>query len=86
MRDDCTRERQHEDTTARGGDCTTARIHEYDMEKIRSHKDLKVFQLAYECALELHEISKSFPPEEKYSYPVKYLSRQTINLCSNCSS
>jgi four helix bundle protein len=37
------------------------------MEKIRSHRDLKVYQLAFEAALQIHEISKSFPSEEKYS-------------------
>ena len=31
------------------------------------YRDLKVYQLAYKLALEIHEISKSFPPEEKYS-------------------
>ena len=37
------------------------------MEKIRSHRDLKVYQLAFEAALQIHEISKSFPSKEKYS-------------------
>lgn len=30
-------------------------------------KDLKVYQLAYKLAMEIFEISKSFPKEEIYS-------------------
>jgi len=33
----------------------------------RGYRDLKVYQLAYQLALEIHEITKSFPKEEKYS-------------------
>ena len=33
----------------------------------RGYRDLKVYQLAYSLAIELFEISKTFPPEEKYS-------------------
>jgi four helix bundle protein len=31
------------------------------------YKDLKVYQLAYKLAMEIFELSKSFPKEEKYS-------------------
>ncbi|MFA9392691.1 MAG: four helix bundle protein [Prolixibacteraceae bacterium] len=46
------------------------------MDKIRSHKDLKVYQLAFESAIQVHRLTMSFPVEEKYSlidqiYPVK---------------
>ena len=37
------------------------------MELIRNHKDLKVYNLAFEAAMEIFELSKSFPKEEKYS-------------------
>lgn len=33
----------------------------------RGYRDLKVYQLAYQLALEIYEITKSFPKEEKYS-------------------
>jgi four helix bundle protein len=33
----------------------------------RGYKDLKVFQLSYKLAMEIYEITKSFPKEEKYS-------------------
>lgn len=34
---------------------------------LRGHRDLKVFQLAYDLAMEIFHLSKSFPAEEKYS-------------------
>ena len=37
------------------------------MELIRNHKDLKVYNLAFEAAIDIFELSKSFPKEEKYS-------------------
>jgi len=40
------------------------------MDKIRTHKDLQVYQLAFQAALEIYQISKSFPQEEKYSLTV----------------
>ena len=34
---------------------------------IKSHKDLRVYQMAFEAAMQIFESSKKFPPEEKYS-------------------
>ena len=33
----------------------------------RGHRDLKVFQLAYQLAMEIFRLTKSFPREELYS-------------------
>ena len=33
----------------------------------RGYKDLKVYQLSYKLAMEIFEITKSFPKEERYS-------------------
>jgi four helix bundle protein len=33
----------------------------------KGYRDLKVYQLAYKLAMEIFEISKTFPREEKYS-------------------
>jgi len=33
----------------------------------KGYKDLKVYQLAYRLAIELFEITKTFPKEERYS-------------------
>ena len=35
--------------------------------KIRKHKDLEVYKLAFETAMEIFELTKSFPKEERYS-------------------
>lgn len=35
--------------------------------KSNGYKDLKVFQISYKCAMEIYEITKTFPKEEKYS-------------------
>jgi len=37
------------------------------MEKIRTHKDLEVFQLSFEAGMDVFKISKLFPKEETYS-------------------
>jgi four helix bundle protein len=39
----------------------------FKMEKIRTHKDLKVYQLSFEAGMQIFETSKSFPKEEMYS-------------------
>lgn len=33
----------------------------------RGYRDLKVYALAYQLALDIHEITKRYPKEEKYS-------------------
>ncbi len=35
--------------------------------RIKTHKELVVFQSAIELAIRIHKLSKNFPPEEKYS-------------------
>ena len=52
------------------------------MDKIRTHKDLQVYQLAFQSALEIYQISKSFPPEEKYSL-TDQIRRSSRSVCSN---
>lgn len=37
------------------------------MSELVGHRGLKVFQLSYQLAMEIFEISKSFPKEETYS-------------------
>ena len=34
---------------------------------LTGHKSLRVYQLAYELAMEIYHLTKSFPAEEKYS-------------------
>ncbi len=33
----------------------------------RGYRDLNVYQMAYQLALDIHEITKNFPKEKKYS-------------------
>jgi len=37
------------------------------MNKIRTHKELKVFQLSFNAAMEIFKMTKGFPKEETYS-------------------
>src|ERR1700747_978210 len=50
--------------------------------QIRSAKDLIVYQKAYELAMEIFEISKHFPPEEKYSL-TDQIRRSSRSVCTN---
>lgn len=48
----------------------------------RGYKDLKVYQLAYKLALEIFDISKSFPKEETYSL-TDQIRRASRSICVN---
>ncbi len=40
---------------------------EFNLDAIRDHRDLKVYQKAFQFASKIFDLSKSFPKEEKYS-------------------
>ena len=48
----------------------------------KSAKDLRVYQLAYELAMEIFELSKSWPKEEKYSL-TDQVRRSSRSVCVN---
>lgn len=48
----------------------------------RGFKDLKVYQLAYELAMEIFNLFKDFPKEEKYSL-TDQIRRSSRSVCSN---
>jgi four helix bundle protein len=50
--------------------------------QINSAKDLKVYQEAYALAMEIFEISKRWPSEEKYSL-TDQIRRASRSVCSN---
>jgi four helix bundle protein len=52
--------------------------------KIRVHRELDVYKLAFKCAMEIFEISKSFPKEEKYSL-TDQIRRSSRSVCANIS-
>ena len=52
------------------------------MTNIRSYRELRVYQNAFEAAMTIFEITKSFPQEEKYSM-VDQMRRSSRSVCSN---
>jgi four helix bundle protein len=53
-----------------------------DLKEYRGYKDLKVFQTAYQLSLEIFELTKNFPKEEKYSL-VDQVRRSSRSVCAN---
>ena len=53
-------------------------------EKIRFHFELEVYQLAFDAAMEIFEITKSFPKREVYSI-VSQIRRSSRSVCANLS-
>jgi len=49
---------------------------------IRTHTDLEVYKLAFEAAMRIFELSKTFPKEEKYSI-TDQVRRSSRSVCSN---
>lgn len=52
------------------------------MAQINSFRDLIVYQKAYRLSMEIFELSKSFPKEEKYSL-TDQIRRASRSVCSN---
>jgi four helix bundle protein len=50
--------------------------------KIRSHRDLDVYKMAFEAAMKIFELSKSFPKEETFSL-TDQIRRSSRSVCSN---
>lgn len=51
-------------------------------ERINNHRDLNVYKNRFESALEIFELSKSFPAEEKYSL-TDQVRRSSRSVCAN---
>lgn len=51
-------------------------------DRINTHRDLRVYQNAMEAAMEVFILTKSFPPEEKYSM-VDQIRRSSRSVCAN---
>ena len=51
-------------------------------EKIVRHQDLDVYKKAFDAAMQIFEISKSFPKEETYSL-TDQIRRSSRSVCSN---
>ena len=52
------------------------------MPSIKTHKDLRLYQLAFESAMMIFELSKRFPKEERYSL-TDQIRRSSRSVCAN---
>jgi len=52
------------------------------MEIIKTHKDLQVYRLAFQTAVEIYQVSRFFPSEEKYSL-TDQIRRSSRSVCAN---
>lgn len=50
--------------------------------RIESAKDLRVYKLAYQLAMEVFELTKKFPSEEKYAL-TSQIRRSSRSICLN---
>ncbi|MDN5355000.1 MAG: hypothetical protein PWQ09_1756 [Candidatus Cloacimonadota bacterium] len=50
--------------------------------QIRSAKDLTVYQKAYKLAMEIYELSRDFPQEERYAL-TNQIRRSSRSVCLN---
>jgi four helix bundle protein len=49
---------------------------------VRRHEDLEVYRLSFEAAMQIFEISKRFPVEERYSL-TDQIRRSSRSICAN---
>ena len=52
------------------------------MKLIKSHRELDVYQLAFETAMKIFEVTKRFPKEERYSL-TDQIRRSSRSICAN---
>lgn len=52
------------------------------MAKIATHRDLRVYQASFQAAMAIYQLSKSFPPEEKFSL-TDQVRRSSRSVCAN---
>ena len=51
-------------------------------EKIKTHRDLDVYQMAFDSAMRIFELTKRFPKEETYAL-TDQIRRSSRSVCSN---
>jgi four helix bundle protein len=52
------------------------------MSRIQSHDELDVYEIAFESAMRIYEVSKQFPKEETYSL-TDQIRRSSRSVCAN---
>jgi len=55
---------------------------EQEKKRIKRHTDLEVYQRAFAAAMRIFELSKSFPPAERYSL-TDQVRRSSRSVCAN---
>ena len=50
--------------------------------RIKTHRELEVYQMAFDAAMRIFELSKKFPKEETYSL-TDQIRRSSRSVCSN---
>lgn len=53
-----------------------------EKKRIRTHRDLEVYQIAFDLAMKIFQKSKSFPKEERYSL-TDQVRRSSRSVCTN---
>ena len=53
-----------------------------DKGAVQNYTELRVYQLAFEAAMRIYELSKPWPPEEKYSL-TDQIRRSSRSVCGN---
>ncbi len=51
-------------------------------EAIKDHKDLGIYKITFSVAMEIFELSKNFPAEEKFSL-TNQIRRSSRSVCAN---
>jgi len=64
-----------------GGNCVSG-VNAESGRRIRTYRDLDVYRIAFDLAMELFEISKRFPSEERYSL-VSQVRRSSRSVAAN---
>src|SRR5262245_32892763 len=52
------------------------------MTKIATHRELDVYKIAFEAAMKIFELSKEFPPDEKFSL-TSQIRKSSRSVCAN---
>ncbi len=55
---------------------------EVNQSSIKTHEDLAIFQLAFDTAMKIFDLSKKFPQEERYSL-TDQIRRSSRSVCAN---
>lgn len=51
-------------------------------EFIKDHRELEIYKMAFDAAMQIFELSKKFPPEEQYSL-TDQIRRSSRSVCAN---